>query len=120
MLLENNTNRFIDLKALSSMLLLTDIRSAEKWCTEKKISINLIGGKKVVYLFLVEMELDKQLVSQLKLKYPQKWEELYKCYQDRDRIGYLLLIDEDPKLDFRPIAKKVSARSKRAKEFANS
>ncbi len=92
MLLENNTNRFIDLKSLSEILLLTDTRSTEKWCNDKNIDISVLGNKKVVYRFLVEMELDKKLILQLKQKHPNKWEELYRCYQDNDKIAFIRLM----------------------------
>ncbi|TGV03580.1 hypothetical protein [Flavivirga rizhaonensis] len=120
MLQDNNSEKFIDLKTLSKLLLLSDIRSAQKWCESKNIEIQIIGKKQLVYSFLVDMELDKKLVSELKKKYPQRWEELYRCYRDNDRIGYLLLIDEDPELDFRSLTQRAIPQSRFSKNLAKS
>jgi len=118
--LENTTDRFIDLKALGDILLIKGIQGITKWCEDHKIPVQVLGNKRVAYRFLVEMELDKKLLQSLKSKYPDKWEELYKCYQDNDRLGYLQLLEEAPELDFRPISKQVKPKSSFAQAFADS
>lgn len=119
MFTENSTDKFIDLKELTKILLLTDVRGATKWCENAKINIQVIGQKRVVYKFLVDMELDKKLVSELKAKYPQKWEELYRCYKDNDRLGYLHLLEDNPS-NVTPISSFSKPETKYAKAFADS
>ncbi len=109
--------KFIDLKTLGQILLLNDTRATQNWCAKKNIDIEYIGSRKVVYQFLVNIELDKNLVKKLKDKYPNKWEELYRLYQDNDRIGYLQLIDDNPEFDKSTMNKRVSAKSRFAKSL---
>lgn len=92
---KNSKQRFIELKELGVILLLEDIRSVSKWCQDKGIDIQVIGKRKVVHRFMVEMELDKQLIIRLKENFPEKWEELYRCYKQQDQLGYLMLLLED-------------------------
>jgi len=115
----NNEEKFIDLKELSQLLLFNDTRSALKWCEAKKIEIQKIGKKQVVYQFIVEMELDKKLIKELQKKYPLKWEELYRCYQDNDRLGYLLLIDSNPEMKTTRIKQRVVSQSSFSKGLKN-
>ncbi|MFC4633856.1 hypothetical protein ACFO3O_08050 [Dokdonia ponticola] len=89
------SNKFYELKELRNILPITDQRTIAKWLSDHHIPIQHIAGKKVVHRFMVDMEIDKSLVKELKLKYPEKWEELYTCYQDNDRLGYLLLLDDE-------------------------
>lgn len=120
MLTEDQNEKYLDLKSLCSILPITGIKSAVKWCENANIDIQIIGQKRVVYRFLVEMEIDKKLIKELKKKHPNKWEELYRCYRDNDRLGYLLLLDEEPELDFRPVARQSKPKSRFAQDFANS
>ena len=120
MLIENNNDRFIDLKSLSKILLLTDIRSTEKWCNNKNIAIQIIGNKRLVHRFLVDMEIDKHLVNGLKNKYPDKWEELYRCYQDDDKLGYLILLDDFVDSSITQSFTRIKPQSRFAKILANS
>ena len=121
MLQDKNLNeKYLDLKSLCNILPLSGIKSVIKWCQDANIEIQIIGNKRVVYRFLVEMEIDKKLVKELKKKYPEKWEELYRCYRDDDRLGYLLLVDDNPELDLRRIAQRVIPKSSQAQKFANS
>ena len=117
---ENPKNRFIDLKTLGGLLQIKGSQGITKWCEDHQIPIQILGNKRVTHRFLVEMELDKNLVTSLKHKYPDKWEELYRCYQDNDRLGYLQIIDDTPELDFRPISKQVKPKSSFAKAFAET
>lgn len=105
------TEKFYELKDLCALLTVTDLRTVTKWCKEKNIIIERIGSKKVVNRFLVDIELDKPLLEGLKKKYPDRWEQLYECYLDKDRLGYLLLIDEHSTLDFRPTTSRIRAKS---------
>lgn len=120
MLKENLSEKFIDLKTLSKLLLVSDTRAAHKWCESKNIEVQVIAKKQLVYRFLVDMELDKKLVNDLKKKHPLKWEELYRCYRDNDRIGYLLLLDDNPELNLRPISQQAVPRSRFSKSLAES
>lgn len=120
MFIKHTDETFIDLKNLCEILLITGVDTAIKWCKKANIKIQIIGKKRVVYRFLVEMEIDKKLVSELKSKYPDKWEELYQCYKDNDRVGYLLLIEDNTELDFRPISKQAIPQSRFSKRLANS
>ncbi len=112
--------KFIDLKQLSEILLMRGIRSVKNWCETAGIKIQTVGNKSVVHRFLVDMELDKSLITQLKKKYPKKWEDLYRCYTDNDRLGYLILLEDNPELNIRNIASTVNPMSDTAKAFANS
>lgn len=87
--------KLIDLKELCSILLIKGIAGARKWCEQASIKIHTIGNKNVVHRFLVEVELDKHLIKELKKKYPHKWDSLYQCYQENDKLGYLQLLTED-------------------------
>jgi len=118
--IELTKEKFIDLKTLGTILLIKGIQGVTKWCEDHKIPIQTLGNKRVAYRFLVEMELDKKLLQELKNKYPNKWEELYRCYQDNDRLGYLILIDDNAELDLRSLAPRANASSRFAKDFANS
>lgn len=120
MQIKKANEKFIDLKELSEILLMRGIRSVQKWCKRVNIKIQIVGNKSVVHRFLVDMELDKGLITQLKKKYPKKWEELYKCYVDNDRLGYLLLLEDNPELNIGNISKTVTPMSNTAKDFANS
>ncbi len=118
MLLQNE--KFIDLKTLSQILLIKGAKGATKWCEDHDIKIHIVGNKRVVSKFMVDIEIDKDLIKDLKSKYPNKWEELYKCYIDKDRLGYLLLIDSTPNLDFRPTNQQAIPQSSFAKSLAAS
>lgn len=91
--------KFYELKELRGVLPMSDLRVIKKWLKNHSITIQVLGGRNVVNRFLVDMEIDKPLVEELKRKYPKKWKELYECYNDNDRLGYLLLIDGDYKVD---------------------
>lgn len=119
-MLKQNNKKYLDLKSLCDILPITGIKSAAKWCEDANINIQIIGKKRVVYRFLVEMEIDKKLIKELKKKHPSKWEELYRCYQDNDRLGYLQLIEDEPELDFRPVARQTKPQSRFAQEFSKS
>ena len=112
--------KLIDLRKLSEILLIKGIAGVARWCEKANIKIETVGNKRVVHRFLVDMELDKALISQLRKKYPKKWEELYKCYKDNDRLGYLLLLEDTPELNVRPISSQTTPKSNMAKAFANS
>ena len=73
MLTENLSEKFIDLKTLSKLLLVSDTRAAHKWCESKNIEVQIIAKKQLVYRFLVDMELDKKLVNDLKKKHPLRY-----------------------------------------------
>jgi len=100
------TNKFYELKELCNLLPISDVRTALKWCQQKKIAIEYVAGKKVVNRFLVDVEIDKTLLNYLKQNYPDRWEALYECYQNDDRIGYLLLTEQN---------KSVSSKTQRIK-----
>lgn len=119
MQIEQN-EQFIDLKKLCELLLVKGIASAKKWCEQTNIKIIEVGNKLVVPKFLVEVELDKHLIHNLKQKYPSKWIELYRCYKDNDHLGYISLLDDEKELDTTLIANRVKPMSNRAKRFANS
>jgi hypothetical protein len=122
--------KLIELKDLHRILPLKEIRAISKWCQNAGIKIQTIGNKRVVHRFLVDMELDKGLIAQLKKNYPEKWKELYKCYREGDHLGYLLLLEDSQENNDIPIPipslKKVQKRQKNtikpksnmAKEFA--
>jgi len=112
--------KFYELKELRNLLPIHDLRVIKKWLQEHHIAIQVIAGRNVVNCFLVDMEIDKPLVKELKNHYPKKWKQLYECYRDNDRLGYLLLLDEDfkvanhkDKLRF----EQVSEKSKLAAKF---
>ena len=98
---------------LCHLLNSTDPRTAIKWCEDKDLKVFLLCRKKVAYRFLVEVELDKILIQQLKKKYPNKWEDLYQCYQDNNRFEYLNLLEEN----IETAAINTIPQSKYAKEF---
>lgn len=95
MLKHKQNEKFIDLKELSKLLLLNDTRSALKWCQDKNIDIQTIGKKQVVHNFIVNMELDKKLLSDLQRKHPLIWEDLYKCYLENDHLSYIKFLDSN-------------------------
>ncbi|WP_046758014.1 hypothetical protein [Kordia jejudonensis] len=119
--------KLIEVKELHKILPLKGISAIVKWCESVGIKIEIVGNKRVVHRFLVDMELDKGLIAQLKVKYPKKWKSLYTCYKEDDHLGYLQLLDESP-LDSSivPVSRKrrkqiksdVKPKSDMAKEFA--
>ncbi|EDP96491.1 hypothetical protein U8527_10280 [Kordia algicida OT-1] len=119
MQIEKTDEKLIDLKKLCELLLVKGIASAKKWCEQANIKIIEVGNKMVVSKFLVDIELDRHLVKNLKKRYPTKWIELYKCYKDKDHIGYLSLL-EDGDIDSTQISHRVTPISERAKRLANS
>ena len=115
MLNEKPNEKFIDMTELCDMLKASDMRTAIKWCKDNGLDILTICKRKVAYRFMVEMELDKALIKQLKEKHPDNWEELYKCYRENDRFEYIMLLYEKKlKTGFKT---KATPRSKFAKEF---
>lgn len=119
--------KLIELKELHKILPIKGIQAIIKWCKKAGINIEIVGNKRVVHRFLVDMELDKSLISQLRKKHPKKWEALYNCYKEGDHLGYLLLLEDTPELDKIPRQKTVRKQSKStikpksnmAKAFAN-
>ena len=64
-------------------------------------------------------ELDKLLISELKNKYPHKWDSLYQCYQQNDKLGYLQLLAEE-KIDIgHSSARRLQKKSNRAMKLEN-
>ncbi len=81
-------DKFIELKELSKKIKSKDIRTTIKWCSKKGIPI--IGKKqKLTYRFLVDMELDREIVKFLKQHYPKSWQEMYQFYRNYDILGYI-------------------------------
>ncbi len=78
---------------MSKQLNLKDRRTTIKWCNEKGIEIHSIGKKKKVNQFLVNVEIDRNLISSLKEEYPLHWKKLYRYYSNGDKTSYMLLID---------------------------
>ncbi len=84
--LKNDT--FIDIIELCKMIKVQDVRTAIKWCEEFKIPILFMAKKRVTYRFLVEAELDKQIIKKFKQQSPENWEYLYQCYRRNDLENY--------------------------------
>ena len=120
MQIEVKDEKLIDLKKLCELLLVKGVASAKKWCEQANIKIIEVGNKLVVPRFLVDIELDKHLINNLKAKYPSKWVELYRCYKENDHIGYIAILDQDQELDTTPIASRIQPLSNRAKRLLNS
>lgn len=114
---KNARGKFIDMVELTEVLQATDSRTALKWCHLHNVSIQVIGKKKVTYRFLVEIELDRVLIKDLKKSYPDNWEDLYRCYTENDRYEYMLILDE--KMGKSRPKSKSAPKSKMAKEFMN-
>ena len=128
MQLEKANEKLIDLKTLCELLQIKGIASAKKWCAKAKIKVLTIGNKNLVHKFLVDIELDKPLINDLKNNYPSKWIELYKCYKENDHLAYISLLEENAKLDETSVSNKIESTisvrikplSNRAKRLANS
>lgn len=120
MQIKKTDEKLIDLKKLCELLLVKGVASAKKWCEEANIKIIEVGNKLVVPRFLVDIELDKHLINNLKTKYPSKWIELYRCYKENDHLGYISILNEDQELDTTPISSRIKPLSNRAKRLANS
>ena len=115
-----NENKLIDLKKLSEILLMKKLEGVKKWCQDKGIKIEMVGNKRVVHRFMIDLELDKGLIFQLQEKYPKKWEELYKCYKENDHLGYISLIKDDLEFNVEAISNRIMPVSDRAKKLLNS
>ena len=96
-----NKEKFIDMSELSTLLKSTDTRTATKWCNDNGLTVFTICRKKMTYRFLVEIELDKMLIKQLKKTHPENWEVLYQCYRENNKYEYIKMLD-DEKIDFKP------------------
>ncbi|WP_271769084.1 hypothetical protein [Aquimarina algiphila] len=116
-----NTNekneKFIEMNELCKILKAIDTRTAAKWCEDLNIPLMNIGKKKVAYRFLVEMELDKKIIQQLKKQYPSNWEDLYRHYQNNDRYAYITATEKES-IEKTIAPKRKRGTSKFAQEFA--
>ena len=110
--------KFYELKELSDLLPISDLRTITKWLKDNNIPIQMIAGRKVVHRFMVDAEIDQSLVWELKQKYPQKWRELYKCYRNNDRLEYLELIDDKfSELNTQKLHKRIEPKSEQSVNF---
>jgi hypothetical protein len=117
MINDRDVKKFIQMSELCELLNTKDIRSATKWCEDKKITVFSLCNKRVTYRFMVEIELDKILIAQLKESNPETWEELYQCYQENNQSEYLNILNEkNKKNSFKTRSK---PQSKHAKDFLN-
>lgn len=127
MQIEKTNEKLIELKELQKILPIKTIVGIVKWCEKAGINIEIVGGKRVVHRFLVDMELDKGLISQLREKHPKKWEALYNCYKEGDHLGFLLLLEDTselkkisrPKNRFKKSNRIQNPKSDMAKKFAD-
>lgn len=92
-------DKLIELKEVCNKIKSTDIRTAIKWCEKRRIPIIINGNKKLTYRFLIDIELDKDLVAFLKSKYPESWEKMYQLYLNNDTYGYILAAEHDHLLE---------------------
>ncbi len=83
-------NRLIEMAELCQILKTKDVRTAIKWCEEFKIPILFVAKKRMTYRFLVETQLDKQIIQTFKKQSPHNWEYLYECYRNNDPYRYML------------------------------
>ena len=110
------SEKFIDMAELCQIIKATDPRTAEKWCKEKGLTTLMLGKKKMIYRFMVELELDKVLIEKLKKQHPEHWEELYRCYLEDNHYEYLALLENRQTKSNRIVK---AARSKAARDFLN-
>ncbi|MBG6131784.1 hypothetical protein IWQ47_003474 [Aquimarina sp. EL_43] len=87
-------DKLIELKEVCEKLKFKDIRTAIKWCKKTGIPVIPRGKQKLTYKFLVDIELDRDIVKFLKSEYPKSWKEMYTFYLDNDKRGYVLAIEE--------------------------
>ena len=113
----SKNEKFIEMTELCQILKAKDVRTAEKWCRDNDIVIQVLCKKRVVYRFMVELELDRQLVAQLQSKYPDNWEELYRCYCNDDQFQYAMICETE-KDKSAPVMSLVEPKSEIAQNFA--
>ncbi|WP_024768062.1 hypothetical protein [Aquimarina macrocephali] len=90
MLNHKDDDKFIELKEVCKKIKSTDIRTAINWCKKTGIPIITRGNKKLTYRFLVEIELDKDIIQFLQSKYPKSWKKMYLLYIKNDKFEYIL------------------------------
>ncbi len=83
-------DKLIELKEVCKKLKFKDHRTVIKWCEKMGIPIILRGKQKLTYRFLVDIELDKEIVRFLKSEYPESWVKMYQLYLDNDTLGFAL------------------------------
>ncbi|MDZ4664799.1 MAG: hypothetical protein SGJ15_07985 [Bacteroidota bacterium] len=84
-------NRNVSINVVMSMLGVSDIRTAVKWCKMNGIFIFKIGKQKCVNRIDLELAIDKPFIESLKEKHPENWKEIYTAYKNRD---YLAVLDQ--------------------------
>ncbi|OED46937.1 hypothetical protein AB832_00750 [Flavobacteriaceae bacterium (ex Bugula neritina AB1)] len=93
----NETNllneKLIEIKELSKILKATNTKTVLNWCKEFEIPVFQINKKKFTYRFLVDLELDKRLISLLQKQYPQIWDKLYDCYLRNESLEFALITE---------------------------
>ncbi len=76
----------ISIKDLATALKVKSIASAMRWCNRKGISILKFGKDRYINLIDFQLAIDRPFIESLKLKYPEKWKQMYEAYKNNDYI----------------------------------
>lgn len=87
---KKEADRLITLKDVCEKLKTNDTRTAAKWCEKAGIPVVKRRRTRLTYEFLVDIELNKEIVTFLKAKYPNSWEEMLRLYLKNDSEGFIL------------------------------
>ncbi len=90
-----STSKFTPLSELCKLLKVKGIKTAQLWCEKNNVPIRVIGNKPCANTFFIELEFEREVIAHLKDKYPEQWEDLYRCYLDNDRYSFIALTTDD-------------------------
>jgi len=80
--------KFISIEEVASKLI-HEKRFAISWCINNDITIHTIGNKKVVDEFEFKCAFEKPRIDDLKRKYGEHWEEVYRLENSEDVVGFI-------------------------------
>lgn len=93
-----------------------DIDAVRKWLSNRKITIYKDSRPHYVYEIDVDCEIDKPRVRDLRNKFPDKWEEMYRKMTKDDAVYELVVFSLGGELSLKPKTK-IKPRNKEEKDF---
>jgi hypothetical protein len=107
---KNNTSisksfTLITIPEVAIKIKLTDFEATKKWLLQKNITIHSDRKPYTVYEIDVDCELDKPYVRDLRNKYPDNWEEIYRKIAKDDAVCEMVVLSLSGEVKFKPLSK---------------
>jgi hypothetical protein len=107
---KNNTSisksfTLITIPEVAIKIKLTDFEATKKWLLQKNITIHSDRKPYTVYEIDVDCELDKGYVRDLRNKYPDNWEEIYRKIAKDDAVCEMVVLSLSGEVKFKPLSK---------------